>query len=459
MATKLTDPLKLPCGAVISNRLAKPAITEGLADPRGWPTAELERLYSGWADNGFGLMVTGNILVDGDHLERAGNVIIEREASAAQMSALQAWTKVARKNGAHFWAQLSHSGRQTQKVINPTPLAPSAVEIGLPGGQFGKPKAMTSDEIVEVVHRFAMAARTCKEAGFTGVQIHAAHGYLISSFLSPKTNLRTDQYGGSLDNRASVLMSIVAATRKAVGPDFAISVKLNSADFQKGGFTAEDSGLVALKLERAGVDLLEISGGSYESPVMVGEKGGAADIEAPPRKTSTLVREAYFLDFARALRSRLTMPLMLTGGLRTREGMQAALDEGVDMLGIARPVCVEPTCVKLLLDGQVDALPLWEERLRRKTSIFTTNSPFALIRTLSGFAGIYWFYVQIYRLGRGEEPDIEKIPMMALLEVMRTEKKLLRQRRKQVEADVRQRRMQVEADIGAVGEVALQHSE
>lgn len=436
MATKLTDPLKLPCGAVISNRLAKPAITEGLADPRGWPTAELELLYGRWADNGFGLMVTGNILVDGDHLERAGNVIIDRKPSAAQMSALQAWTKVARKNGAHFWAQLSHSGRQTQKAINPTPLSPSAVEIGLPGGQFGKPKAMTSDEIVEVVHRFAMAARSCKEAGFTGVQIHAAHGYLISSFLSPKTNLRTDQFGGSLDNRARVLMSIVAETRKAVGPGFAISVKLNSADFQMGGFSAEDSGLVALKLERAGVDLLEISGGSYESPAMVGEKGGAADVEAPPKKASTLAREAYFLDFARELRSRLRMPLMLTGGLRTREGIEAALDEGVDMLGIARPVCVDPTCVKPLLDGQVHALPRWEEYLRRKTSIFRTNSPFALIRTLSGFAGIHWFYVQIYRLGRGEEPDIEKVPMMALLEVMQTEKKLLRQRRRQLEADV-----------------------
>ncbi len=435
MANKLTDSLTLPCGAVISNRLAKPAITEGLADPRGWPTAELERLHSGWADSGFGLMVTGNIIVDGDHLERAGNVIIDREPSAAQLAALQAWTKVARKNGAHFWAQLSHSGRQTQKVINATPLAPSAVEIGLPGGQFGKPKAMTADEIVGVIDRFAMAARVCKEAGFTGVQIHAAHGYLISSFLSPKTNLRTDQYGGSLDNRARLLMSIVAETRKAVGPGFPISVKLNSADFQKGGFTTEDSGLVALKLERAGVDLLEISGGSYESPVMVGEKGGAADIEAPPKKTSTLAREAYFLDFARALRSRLKMPLMLTGGLRTREGMQAALDEGVDMLGIARPVCVDPTCVKPLLHGQTDALPLWEEHLRRKTSIFTTNSPFALIRTLSGFAGIYWFYVQIYKLGRGEKPVIGKAPMMALWEVMQTEKKLLRQRRKQLEAD------------------------
>jgi 2,4-dienoyl-CoA reductase-like NADH-dependent reductase (Old Yellow Enzyme family) len=437
MATKLTDPLKLPCGAVISNRVAKPAITEGLADPRGWPTVELERLYSSWADSGFGLMVTGNIVVDGDHLERAGNVIIESQPSAAHMAALRSWTKAARKNGAHVWAQLSHSGRQTQKVINPTPLAPSAVEIGLPGGQFGKPKAMTSDEIVQVVHRFALAARVCKEAGFTGVQIHAAHGYLISSFLSPKTNLRTDQCGGSLDNRARVLMSIVAETRKAVGAGFAIGVKLNSADFQKGGFTAEESTQVALKLERAGVDLLEISGGSYENPAMVGEQGGATDNDPPPKKASTLAREAYFLDFARALRKRVKMPIMLTGGLRTREGMQAALDEGVDMLGIARPVCVDPACVKPLLDGQVDALPLWEEHLRRKTGIFTTNSPVSLIRTLSGFAGIYWFYVQIYKLGRGEEPVIGKIPMLALLEVMQVEKRLLALRRKTLEAEAK----------------------
>lgn len=434
MPIKMTDPLTLPCGAVIANRLAKPAITEGLGDPRGWPTAELERLYSGWAESGFGLMITGNILVDGDHLERAGNVIIDREPSGAQMAALQSWTKVARSKGAHVWAQLSHSGRQTQKVINPTPLAPSAIEIGLPGGQFGKPKAMTSDEIVQVVNRFAIAARVCKEAGFTGVQIHAAHGYLISSFLSPKINVRTDQCGGSLDNRARVLMSIVAATRKAVGPEFAIGVKLNSADFQKGGFTAEESTLVALKLERAGVDLLEISGGSYESPAMIGEKGGAVDIE-PPKKASTLAREAYFLDFARALRSRLKMPIMLTGGLRTREGMQSALDEGVDMLGVARPVCVDPACVKPLLSGEIDALPLWEEHLRRKTGVFSTNSPFALIRTLSGFAGIYWFYVQIYCLGRGEQPITGKIPMMALLEVMQTEKRILGLRQRQLAAD------------------------
>lgn len=421
---------------MIPNRLAKPAITEGLADPRGWPTAELERLYGGWADSGFGLMVTGNVLVDGDHLERAGNVIIEGEACDAQMAALRAWTRVARRHGAQFWAQLSHSGRQTPKPINPTPLAPSAVEIGLPGGQFGKPRAMTPDQIVQVIDRFAKAALVCKDAGFTGVQIHAAHGYLLSSFLSPKTNLRSDRYGGSLDQRASVLLSIVAETRKAVGAGFPISVKLNSADFQKGGFSAEESGLVALKLERAGVDLLEISGGSYESPVMVGEKGGAADIEERPKKASTLAREAYFLDFARELRSRLRMPIMLTGGLRTREGMVAALGEGVDMLGIARPVCVDPTCVKPLLDGQVDALPQWEEHLRRKTNLFSTNSPFALIRTLSGFAGIYWFYAQLYRLGRGDKPDTEKAPMMALLEVMQTEKKLLRLRRRQVEAEL-----------------------
>jgi len=430
LRTNVTDQLRLPCGVVLANRIAKPAITEGLADPRGWPTAELERLYSGWADSNFGLMITGNIIVDGEHLERAGNVIIEAEPSSDHLAALKSWVGSARKNGAHFWAQLSHSGRQTQKVVNPEPLAPSAVEIGLPGGQFGKPKAMTAQDIAQVVYRFAMAARICKEAGFTGVQIHAAHGYLISSFLSPKTNMRTDQCGGSLDNRARLLMSVVMAVRKEVGPSFAISVKLNSADFQKGGFGPEESALVALKLERAGVDLLEISGGSYESPAMMNEKGGAVDAETVPKKASTLAREAYFFDFARELRRRLKMPIMLTGGLRTREGMQAALDEGVDVLGVARPVCVDLAAMKPFLAGETNTLPMWEEELRHKTGVFTTNSPVALIRTLSGFAGIYWFYAQLYRLGRGDPPVAGKIPMMALLEVMQAEKRILALRQK-----------------------------
>jgi 2,4-dienoyl-CoA reductase-like NADH-dependent reductase (Old Yellow Enzyme family) len=424
MTATLTDPLRLPCGAVLPNRLAKPAITEGLATARGWATPALERLYEGWARGGFGLLISGNIIVDADHLERPGNVIMDQTPTGEEGVRLRKWTAVARRQGAHFWAQLSHSGRQTPKAVNPHPLSPSAVELGLPPGLFGKPRAMSADEIAEVVGQFATAARVARSVGFTGVQIHAAHGYLISSFLSPKVNQRTDEWGGSLENRARLLMSIVAAVRKAVGPGFPIGVKLNSADFQKGGFGANESEEVALKLQATGVDLLEISGGSYEAPAMIGDRGGGPGAEAAPKKASTIAREAYFLDFARTLRQHLRMPIMLTGGLRTRAGMQAALDEGVDVIGVARPVCIDLTSAARLLAGEIDALEMWEEKLRKERGLFGANSPLALIRTLVSFAGIHWFYAQIYRHGRGEPPHLRLSPLKALIEVKRVEGKI-----------------------------------
>ncbi len=447
MAT-INDPIKLACGVTLPNRIAKPAITEGLADERGWPTAELERLYAGWAEAGFGLMISGNIIVDAYHLERPGNIVFDREPSSNQMKALKSWTSVARKNGAHLWAQLSHSGRQTQKIVNPTPLSPSAVAVGLPGKLFGNPQEMTEAQIHQAIAQFVRAARISKAVGFTGVQIHAGHGYLISCFLSPMANRRTDQWGGSLHNRARLLMAIVSGVRSEVGPDFPICVKLNSADFQRGGFEQSDSEEVALMLEDAGIDLLEISGGSYESPAMVGEAGGGAGVERP-QKASTIAREAYFLEFARSLRKRTKMPIMLTGGLRTREGMQAALDEGVDVLGIARPVCVEPAAVKPLLDGTKDSLEAWEVRLHRDTGLFSNNSPLALVRTIASFAGIYWFYAQLYRLGRGDKPALRMKPLFAMLKVMSVEKAILAERKRLLRVERRYPAETVAASVPA----------
>ena len=428
MSSMLNSPVRLPCGAVIANRLVKPAITEGLADPRGWPTRALERLYADWAKGGFGLMITGNIIVDGDHLERPGNVVIDRQPAREQMARLRSWVEVGRHGGAHLWAQLSHSGRQTQKSVNPHPVSPSAVPVGLQGGLFGKPREMLPIEIEMLPAQFAAAARVCQAAGFTGVQIHAAHGYLLSSFLSPKANHRTDQWGGSLENRARLLLDVVRAIRGAVGPAFPISVKLNSADFQRGGFAASESEAVADMLEAAGIDLLEVSGGSYETPAMVGEIGGGAGAELPQR-ASTVAREAYFLEFARNLRRHSSLPVLLTGGLRTRDGMLQALAEGVDLLGVARPVCIEPGCVKRLLDGELNALPVWEERLRRERGLFSNNSPIAMVRTVASFACIYWFYAQLYRLGRGEPPDFRMRPLLAMREVMAVEKGIEAQRK------------------------------
>lgn len=425
----LLSPLRLPCGAEIGHRLVKPSITEGLADPSGEPTDRLERLYGQWADAGFALMISGNIIVEADHLERPGNVIIDRQPSAERMRKLRSWTSLARQHGAHFWAQLSHSGRQTQKSVNPHPMSPSAVAVGLPGGLFGKPREMSETEIEHTIELFANAAAICKSAGFTGIQIHAAHGYLISSFLSPIANTRTDRWGGSLENRARFLLSIVRAVRAKVGAAFPISVKLNSADFQKGGFNAEDSVAVALMLEATGVDLLEVSGGSYESPAMVGEVGGGKGV-VPAKRASTVAREAYFLEFARTLRAQVKMPLMLTGGLRTREGMQQALDEGVDLLGVARPACVDPLDVARFLIGDADRLPSWEEGLRRETGLFSNNSPLSMVRTVASFAGIYWFYEQLYRLGRGERANLKAIPLFSMANVMLTELGIESQRKK-----------------------------
>jgi len=357
LSVSLSSPLRLPCGAVLVNRMAKAAITEGLADPRGRPTEELEGIYDDWGRGKFGLQITGNIIVNGDHLERPGNVVIDGRDDPEFLARLKSWSRVGTRHGSHLWAQLSHSGRQTPKFVNARPLSSSQVKLIMPVGLFGTPKAMSPLQIEEVIWSFANAAGVCQRTGFTGVQIHAAHGYLLSAFLSPQSNVRDDAWGGSLDNRSRLLLEIVRAVRREVGRNFPICVKLNSADFQRGGFEAAESEKVALALEREGIDLLEISGGSYEKPAMLGpEETGSVDPTKIRVRRSTLEREAYFIDFARTLRRKVKMPIMLTGGLRTRDGMTRALSEGIDVVGVARPVCVNPYGVAQLLAGETDRL-------------------------------------------------------------------------------------------------------
>ena len=427
--SSLNRPLKLPCGAIFTNRVAKAAITEGLADPRGWPTEELEGIYDDWGRGNFGLQITGNIIVNGDHLERPGNVVIDGRGDAEFEARLRSWTKTATQQGSHLWAQLSHSGRQTPKFVNARPQSSSPIKLVMPVGLFGTPREMSPLEIEEVVWSFVSAAAVCKRTGFTGLQIHAAHGYLLSAFLSPQSNVRGDQWGGSLDNRSRLLLDIVRAVRTEVGRDFPIGVKLNSADFQRGGFDVNESETVALALEREGIDLLEISGGSYERPAMLGpEETGSVDPTKLRVRRSTLEREAYFIDFARTLRRKVKMPIMLTGGLRTRDGMTRALTEGIDVVGVARPVCVNPDGVAQLLAGETDRLDSWEDRIRNTGKIVGSGSPLGLVRTLNNFAGIYWFYAQIYRAGRGEAIAHNLNPMMALLEVITTERRIFGER-------------------------------
>ena len=407
MSDLLSQPLQLPCGAVLPNRIAKAAMTEGLATAMGVPTEALERLYGLWSDGGAGMLLTGNVQIDADHLERPGNVVIDREPDAAMRAALASWAAAATRGGNHVWAQISHAGRQTQKVVNPHPKAPSAVKLGLPGGQFGEPEALTVPEIEEIVRRFAVAAAALKEAGFNGVQIHAAHGYLISQFLSPRSNQRQDQYGGSLENRARILLDALQAVRAAVGPEFPVSVKLNSADFQRGGFAFEDSLQVAQWLERHSVDLIEISGGTYEQPKLLGVEGVEVE-EKQNLAVSTQKREAYFVDFAKAMHEKVTVPLMVTGGFRLRSAMESALDSGgADLIGLGRPMCVDTDAPQQLLSG-CEELRRYEDELALLPPWLSFLQASKTVKTMATFSVQYWFYAQLDLLGKqgAAKPDL-----------------------------------------------------
>jgi 2,4-dienoyl-CoA reductase-like NADH-dependent reductase (Old Yellow Enzyme family) len=425
MSRTLAQTLELPCGALLVNRIAKAAMTEGLATSKGLPTPELARLYGIWSDGGAGMLLTGNIQVDADHLERPGNVVIDRQPDAAMRKALAAWAAAGTRNGNHLWAQISHAGRQTMKMVNRHPKAPSAVKLGIPGGQFGQPVALTAPEIVDIVGRFGICAAAVKEAGFTGVQVHAAHGYLLSQFLSPRSNKRTDEYGGELANRARVLLDAVAAVRQAVGPKFPVAVKLNSADFQKGGFAFEESLQVAQWLQDAGVDLIEISGGTYEQPKLLGVEGMEAE-EQQNVARSTMMREAYFVDFALAMRQQVSVPLMVTGGFRRRAVMEQAIADGAaDLIGLGRPMCVMTNAPSRLLSG-TEELPRYESQLALLPSWLSGLSRIKTVRSVATFAVQYWFYAQLDLLGKVGAANQDLSVMAAARRVLSLQKRLLK---------------------------------
>ncbi len=396
----LAQPLPLPCGATLPNRLAKAAMTERLADGAGRPTARLERLYRAWSEGGAGLLITGNVIVDRNHLEAPGNVVLQGEQDSEARAAFSRWAAASQVGGNQVWMQLSHAGRQTQKMVNPAPRAPSAVAVGLPGGQFGRPVALSEPEILGLIAAFGDAAKVARETGFDGVQIHGAHGYLISEFLSPRANQRQDGWGGDLAGRARFLLEVTRRVRACVGADFPVSVKLNSADFQRGGFAFEDSQIVAGWLDAAGVDLIEVSGGSYEQPAMMNVLGMEPVADQVVRE-STLARESYFQRFAPEIRARLSRAkLMVTGGFRTASGMaDAVAQDGVDLIGLGRPLCVDAGAAGRLLRGEIGELDRWEGKLRLGSGWLGGGSPLMAIRALNTFAAQGWYYEQLVRLG------------------------------------------------------------
>ncbi len=326
-------------------------MSEMVADARNRVTGAHQTLYRAWAAHGPGLLLTGNVQVDVRHLEHPGSVVIQGAQDATERAALQAWSAAAKSGGGHVWMQLAHAGRQTDRFVNAAPKAPSAVALAPPGVRFGQPTPLTPVAILDLTDRFATAATVARDTGFDGVELHAAQEYLFSQFLSPLSNLRRDDWGGDLRHRARFLLDTVQAIRARVGPDYPIAVKLNSVDFQRGGFSVGDSHAVAGWLDDATVDVIEISGGNYEQ---MADSGGFRAVTDDSRHRASRDRESYFARCAPEMRRQLTRKkLMVTGGFRTADGMAHAIAEGaVDLIGMGRPLCLDPEAPAALLGGR-----------------------------------------------------------------------------------------------------------
>lgn len=387
----LSEPLTLPCGQVLANRLLKSALSEGLADPGGTPGQRIQRLYTRWGTGGYGLIVTGNVMVDRGHLGEPGNVVVDEESDA---DALSRWAKTTGDGGSPIWMQINHPGRQANPLVTRTrPVAPSAIAAGIPG--MPTPRALLDTEIEQIIDRYVSTARLAETAGFDGVQIHGAHGYLVSQFLSPLANRRTDRWGGDAPRRMRFVLEIVRRIRAAVSPRFAVGIKLNSADFQRGGFSEDESRAVIERLAHEQVDLIEISGGSYESPAMMGRRDTRAD--------STRAREAYFLEYARtAVELAGAVPIAVTGGFRSRAAMAEAVGAGAcAVVGLGRPTCLTTDAARALLDGELETLSAVPISLGLPKSV----ARLAGLKSLDGALDLQWHADQLHRLGAGLDPD------------------------------------------------------
>ena len=406
--TILKDKITLPCGAQIKNRICKAAMTERIAFADNYTNQRHLNLYKKWAEGDIGILLTGNVQVDKNHLEGPANVCIEEDTYAEQLPLLRKWAEEGTKDNTHLWMQISHAGRQTPGEINSSPKAPSSVQLKIPGRNYGVPSALSTEEINEIIKKFTFVAKIARETGFTGIQIHSAHGYLLSEFLSPDINLREDEWGGTVENRSRIHVEIIKSIRREVGEDFPISVKMNSADFQKGGFSPDDSIQVAKIIEAAGVDNIEISGGTYEQPRLLGLDNVSINPDrSEVRKESTIAREAYFLEYAEKIKKNIQIPLMVTGGFRTKEGMESAVESGAcEIVGVGRPLCANPFAIKEMFDGKIEQLPIYEKTLSLGPWIFSPSSPFRLIQALNAFGAQAWFYQQIKRMGDNKLPDL-----------------------------------------------------
>lgn len=406
MSSTVFNEITLPSGLTLKNRLVKAAMEENMAAAMQMPSTELMRLYKTWAEGGVGLIISGNVMVDHLAMTGPGGVALEKDTD---LTPFTNWATAAKSQHCKAIMQINHPGRQVFKKLGGKVLSASniALNMGKHSGMFSQPKAMTEQEIQDVINRFATTALKAEQAGFDGVEIHAAHGYLISQFLSPLTNKRSDHWGGSIENRARLLISVIDAIKAQVQEDFSISVKLNSADFQRGGFDVEDAQQVLSLLSDKNLDFVELSGGSYEAPAMQGKSGDER----------TLAREAYFLEFAQQLVEQASMPIMVTGGIRKLSVAEQVLDTGVALVGMATALAVSPN------------LPnTWQKTPEIEGTIYQVSWK---DKTLSGLAVMSLVKQQLRRLGSGKRAITNPSPAFALIKDQLRSAKLTKRYRKQ----------------------------
>ncbi|EXJ64586.1 oxidoreductase [Cladophialophora yegresii CBS 114405] len=392
-AGPLAQPLKFEfSGKTAPNRFLKAAMTERLSswDPenkekRGVPSEQLIRVYQRWGEGGFGVILTGNTMIDYTNLEAPGNPIIPGDApfEGERFEAFKELAKQSKAHGSLVVGQVSHAGRQVAQGLQPDPVSASDVQLegDVMGMRFAKPHAASHEEIQDIIARFTHAAKYLHKAGYDGIQLHGAHGYLLAQFLSQTTNKRTDQYGGSLQNRARLILEIAQSIRQQLpsSSGFILGIKINSVEFQEGGFTADEAKELCHMLEENEFDFVELSGGTYQS------------LAFAHKRESTKKREAFFIEFADQIVGDLQKTkTYVTGGFLTLDGMVNAL-KTVDGVGLARPVCQEFHLTKDLLEGKISGAI--EQKVDR--------DDFGLTNVIAGS--------QIRQVGKDQEPiDMSK---------------------------------------------------
>ena len=390
----LFTPITLPNGTTIKNRFFKSAMSEGMGTRDFQPKKNIATLYKRWAEGGTGLIITGNIMVDPKGTAEPGNIVFDKNSN---MEILKNWAKQGQQHGAKVMVQLNHPGKQAPKTVSKQTVAPSAVPLGNELNKlFSTPRALTTSEVEELVQKFVTSAKVAKEAGFSGVQIHAAHGYLISQFLSPHDNRRTDKYGGSLENRMRFLKEIYLGMREELGKDFTIGIKINSTDFKEDGLTEEDSLKTIIELANLGLDFVEISGGTYERPAMMGA-------------TSKSTNQVFFAEYSKKLKQKIEIPVVVTGGIRSINAMNTLLnDNTTDFIGIARPLTIDPNIPNKIKQGTYTIV----ETTRVSTGVKKLDKIFGSL------LGIVYYQVLMQNIAKGKEPKATKNAWPSLIQAV-----------------------------------------